>query len=63
MKKEYIHTGLSLIAIMLYITAICKYCTLINPLTWNMAGILVGVLSMLLPLASNTCGFLKMIDS
>lgn len=47
MKKENIHTGLSLIAIMFSITAICVSCIRINPLTWDVAGILVGALSML----------------
>ena len=47
MKKEYIHTGLSFIAIIFSITAICISYIHAKPLSWDIAGVLVGILSML----------------
>lgn len=47
MKKENIHTGLSAIAITFSITAICTAYTNAKPLSWDIAGTLVGILSML----------------
>ena len=47
MKKEHIHTGLSFIAIIFSITAICISYTHAKPLNWDIAGVLVSILSML----------------
>ena len=47
MKKKHIHTGLSLTAIILSIIAICIAYTHTKSLSWDIAGTLVGILSML----------------
>lgn len=47
MKKENIHTGLSVIAIIFSITAICLAYTNAKPLSWDIAGVLVSILSIL----------------
>lgn len=47
MIEKHIHTGLSLIAIILSITAICISYVHAKPLSWDIAGVFVGILSML----------------
>lgn len=47
MKKEHIHMGISFIAIIFSITAICIAYTHTKPLNWDIAGVLVSILSML----------------